>query len=189
MLIISYLRSQSAPDCPAPGRQPQFHTVSSAPFVVDVVAIDDPRDGRGYPPRARAYGMITRTNTRAGRVGRARDKKSRVGPWRPQNGHVSSSVSNSGRSPTAIGASQRPHAKVPVPSSVDLIVWRFSSCGAARRISGESSGVWPRPRKSVTMMSLKCAGHPRSIASDCRSERHFAVSLGTVVDALLGRAA
>ncbi len=51
--------------------------------------------------------MIIRTNTRAGRVGRARDKKSRAGPRRRQNGQVSWSVSNSGRSPIAIGASQR----------------------------------------------------------------------------------
>jgi hypothetical protein len=111
---------------------------------------------------ATAYAMIIRTDTRVGRVGRARDKKSRAGPARRQNGHVSWSVSNSGPSAIAIGASQRLQARVPTPSSVDRIAWRFSSCtAAARRASAESSGVWPRPRKSVTTMSLDRAAHPR----------------------------
>jgi hypothetical protein len=116
--------------------------------------------------------MIIRTRTRAGRVGGARDRKSRAGPRRPQNGHVSWSVSDIGRSPIAIGASQRQHAKVPTPSSVERIVGRFCSyTKAARGVSPGPPGARPIPRKRVTGMSLDRGSDRRPSAVAPREEQ------------------
>ena len=59
---------------------------------------------------------VTRISTLAGRVGVARERKSRTGPRLAQKGQVSVSVSDNEPPPSATGASQWRHASVPLAS-------------------------------------------------------------------------
>jgi hypothetical protein len=97
------------------------------------------RFGHKSPPEGRNCQLrsvrraLTRTTTRAGRVGTAIERKFRSWPCVPQKGHLSGVVTLTGSPPIAIGASHRGQASVPTPSRFERIDWRFSSCPAAAR--------------------------------------------------------
>jgi hypothetical protein len=137
---ISSTRSRSRPGRTRSG----WAARPSDPRTVEALDRSQRTDGRLRRP--------TRTMTRAGRVGNARDRKSRTGPRFWQNGQVSRSDSRSGSAPSATGASQRRQASVPTPSRLERLARLSSSYAPAAlaRAREPAPGDWPGPRKSVT---------------------------------------
>jgi hypothetical protein len=97
----------------------------------------------------------TRISTRAGRVGALRERKSRVGPRRVQNGQMRESAGDT-EPVSATGASQLGQASVASPSSVETPARRLSSRTAAPGINPERSGSASSiPRRTAIGASLE----------------------------------
>lgn len=90
------------------------------------------------------------TATRAGRGGPASERKSRTGALCRQNGQVSGAASPTAAPASAIGASQRPHASVPVASVRVRSVRRNSSCAPTGASGSERGSGSSMPRNRAT---------------------------------------
>ncbi len=102
-------------------------------------------------------GAVTRTTTRAGRVGSPSERNSRTAPSRPQYGHASASAGRSGPDGNT-GASHSGQASVPAASTEVRVFRRSSRVPPTVPIGSGRSGSEPSmPRWMLTTPSVGSA--------------------------------